>query len=151
MEDVKVLLAKAMKYCAYQERCTSEVEKKLRDWGANSQQIIQIQKQLEVERFVDNSRFARIYARSKFNGNKWGRAKIRMMLQQKGIEREAIDEALEQLPNEDYLETIRALIAKKKVKAENEYQRKQKIAAWLHGKGFEPDLIWKALDMEEFD
>ncbi|MFA8449900.1 MAG: regulatory protein RecX [Bacteroidales bacterium] len=149
MDNNKKLLAKAMKYCAYQERCSNDIKEKLVNWGAFPNDIDSIINQLIDEKFIDDQRFANSYVRSKFTYNKWGKKKIFVMLKQKGIDKEIAEQALNEINEEDYLQTVLNLIQKKTVKAENEFQRKQKVAAWLHSKGFEMDIIWKTLDMED--
>ncbi|MFA8299038.1 MAG: regulatory protein RecX [Hyphomicrobiales bacterium] len=152
MIDHKVLLSKAMKYCAYQERNTLEVKNKLSNWGATHSQIESILNQLKEEKFIDDLRYAEVYTRGKFRSNKWGFRKIELGLKQKQIAQELINEAQKQIHHEEYMDTLRYILHKKVVKAETEYQRKQKLATYALNKGFESHLIWQILgDIQGFE
>lgn len=139
---------KAMKYCAYQERCVFEVEQKLRDWGLEPTMVDEVIDDLVEQDFINEKRFTALYVRGKFSIKKWGRLKIRAELMKKSISIELIDPALERIDARGYQNTIKDLIRKKAetVKAENAYQKKSKIYYYLMSRGFEPQYIMKALD-----
>ena len=68
-------------------------------------------------------------------------------MMQKGINKEIIDEALEQTDEGVYrLRLIDILKTKSKtVKAETDFERKRKLAAYAMQKGFEASLVWEVL------
>ena len=72
--------ALAKQYCVEQERCQKEVFSKLISWGMNFDEADQVIASLISEGFINEQRYAKIYAKSKFNQNKWGRIKIRYSL-----------------------------------------------------------------------
>ena len=73
--------------------------------------------------------------------------KIRFHLIQKGIAKDLIDEALQQTDDEVYRQRlIDILKAKAKtVKAENDFEKRRKLAAYAMQKGFEGALVWEVL------
>ena len=74
---------KAEVYCLAAERCPSEVEAKLQQWGASPETSAHILEHLQKERFVDTARFCRAFVRDKYRFNQWGRMKIIQALRMK--------------------------------------------------------------------
>lgn len=149
-------LKKLQAYCAYQDRCHQEVRRKLLDLGIYGDDLEEIVADLITEQFLDEERFARAFARGKFRHKKWGKYKIKQHLKQKNISGYCLKKAMEEIDMEEYVETLEKLIAKKKgtIKAANDYVRKQKLAVFLIGKGYESSLIWTTisrLEKEEED
>ena len=144
MEQV---LDKMAKYCAYQERCVKDVMDKLRSYDIPQEAKDEILAYLLDNRFVDNKRFAKAFVKGKINQSGWGLNKIRFHLIQKGIDKEIIDEALEGTDEETYRQRLIEIlkIKAKTVKAENDFDKKRKLAAYAMQKGFEADLVWEAL------
>jgi regulatory protein len=141
-------LEKMMRFCAYQERSRWEIEQKIRPLGINRADTEWVLAQLENERFFDDARFAAQYVRGKFNGQKWGRLKIRLGLKQKGVDAGTAEEALSQLDDEQYRETLEGLLLKKKESLpadEEPFQQKAKLFRFATSKGFEPTWVEVAL------
>jgi len=145
--DPAQIVEKISRYCAYQERCSREVEQKLREWEVPAAKAEAIMKYLSEGGFLDDARFARTFAGSKFRLNKWGRLKIRFELKSRNIPDNIIAEAFKVIHEEDYLQTIRELILKKhqEIKAGKSLNIRQKIITFVNGKGYEFDLIAEAL------
>ena len=78
------------------------MREKLLTWGASNEESEEIIAYLIKERYVDNQRYANSYTKDKFRFNHWGKYKIGMMLRSKNIESEFIEEALEQIDEEEY-------------------------------------------------
>ena len=141
------VLDKMAKYCAYQERCVKDVKDKLKTFDIPQESKDEILDYLLDNRFVNDERFARSFVRGKVNQSGWGVNKIRFHLMQKGIDKDMIDEALGQTDEEVYKQKlIDILKAKAKtVKAETDFERKRKLAAFAMQKGFEGSLVWEVL------
>ena len=141
------VLDKMAKYCAYQERCVKDVKDKLKTYDIPQESKDEILDYLLDNRFVNDERFARSFVRGKVNQSGWGMNKIRFNLMQKGIDKDMIDEALGQTDEEVYKQKlIDILKAKAKtVKAETDFERKRKLAAFAMQKGFEGSLVWEVL------
>ena len=142
------LLHKLESYCAYQERCEKEVLEKLSKLGATAKQKAEVVASLIKSNYIDEQRFAEVYARGKFSFKNWGRIKIEFELRSRGISNNSIQEGLKEINSTDYLQVIAKLADSKKKSTleEDEYKLKEKIARYLYGKGFESDLIWKELN-----
>jgi len=140
-------LAKARKYCALQERCASEVKAKLFEWCGDDESGNEIISQLTKENFLSESRFANLFVRSKINQKRWGRLKIQFELQQRFIPAEIIQEALNDIDENQYLENLRYLKFKKEKETTgpDEFNREMKIKAYLATKGYEYEYINKVV------
>lgn len=139
------VLDKMAKYCAYQERCCSDVVTKLNTFHLPEKDKKDIISYLSDNRFFDDTRFAKAFVRGKINQNGWGINKIRFQLIKKGIDKDIINEALAEVNEDNYKQRLKQILSSKKVKAENEFQAKQKLAAYAIQKGFEPALVWETI------
>ncbi|MEI6173070.1 MAG: regulatory protein RecX [Bacteroidota bacterium] len=130
------------RYCAYQERCAWDAEKKLAEWKVPGGRISTLMKSLKDEGFIDDERFARTFVRGKFRINKWGRLKIGYELKGRKIPDIIIRSALLEISPEDYRKTVRELVLKKKseIKPGKNLNIREKIITFVIGKGFEFDL-----------
>ena len=138
---------KAMRFCAYQERCHQEVVEKLSELGVYGTDAELIISELIQENYLNEERFAKILAGSKFRVKSWGRIKIRQELKMRKVSEYCINEAMKEIEDTDYEKTLRKLIEVKSVtlKKGNPLQRNYKLAAYVIGKGFEPELVWEQI------
>lgn len=141
-------LQKLQHYCAYQDRCHSEVRSKLLDLGVYGDTLEEIMSELIIEKFLDEERFARSYARGKFNLKKWGRQRIIRELKMRKISPYCIKKAMTEIEQEDYVKALIDIL-EKKIKQysakDNEYIAKQKTAKYAHSRGYEIGLVWELL------
>jgi regulatory protein len=142
------LLNKASTYASRCEHCESEVREKLLIWGGTSEETDEIIAYLIEERYIDNQRYANSYAKDKFRFNHWGKYKISMMLRSKDIESETIEEALDQIDEEEYLEKLQQILRDKlrSLKYSSEYEKKGKLFKFAQSRGFESGAISKVID-----
>lgn len=138
---------KAEHYCAYQERCHSEVETKLLNLGLNADESADVLLHLIEHNFLNEERFAIAYAHGKHKVLGWGRKKIIYQLKAKRINNKLIELAVSNIPLDDYNHTLQNLIQKKDDTFKNmdKYQRSAKLTKYLVQKGFELDEILVAV------
>ena len=141
----KDYLDKAKRFCAYTERCTLETTTRLKQLGVPHSWIEPMIDELSNSGYIDDARFASIFARSKFNQNQWGKVKIANALTARNIAPEFISNALNELEEERYVATLEQLIEKKlkSSKELSDYQLKGKIIEYCLQKGYEYDLCLK--------
>ncbi len=141
------VLDKMAKYCAYQERCVKDVKDKLKTFDISEEEKTKILDYLLDNRFANDNRFAKAFVRGKVNQSGWGVNKIRFHLIQKGIDKDIIDEALGQTDNEVYRQRLIDILKTKSktIKANSDFEKKRKLAAYAMQKGFEGNLIWEVL------
>ena len=137
-------------YCAYQDRSSTDVRSKLKEWEISEEQTNLIMQELIIEGFLNDQRFASSYVSGKFRIKKWGRHKIKAQLRLKRISAELIEVALKEIDDEQYWGNLVYLTEKKckelSPKTDSEWNKRIKIARFLAQKGYENDLISDALD-----
>ena len=135
---------KAKHYCAYQERCHSEVKEKLYTLGLYKKEVEELMAALVEENYLNEERFAVQFAGGRFRIKRWGRVKIKYELKQKQVSDYCIKKALSSIDEKDYERTLQKLFTEKKKTSKSEknsFVRKRKISDYLMGKGFETDQI----------
>jgi regulatory protein len=141
-------LQKAKQYCAYQERCHSEVKEKLYSFGLYKNEVDELLSELISDNYLNEERFAIQFAGGKFRIKQWGRIKIKYALKQKQVSEYSIKKALKAIEENDYNKTLVKLFDQKlkTLKAEkNIFIKKRKLQDHLLQKGFETDLIQKLI------
>lgn len=143
-------LQKLKHYCAYQERCHSEVKEKLYNLGVWKKEHDEITATLIEEGYLNEERFAIAFAGGRFRIKQWGRVKIKYELKQKQVSEYSIKKALKQIDEEDYLKVLNKLAKEKYASLKNEQYliRKKKTMDYLIGKGFETELIKAAVEKD---
>lgn len=135
-------------YCAYQDRCHSEVRSKLialQCYGDDLEEAISM---LIEQNFLNEERFARSYVRGKFNSLKWGKNKIIQSLKFKQVSTYCINKGISEIDTSDYFNVILKLITSKWENLEkepNDWHRSQKVTRYMLQKGFEQSLIQEAI------
>ncbi len=138
------VLPKIKQYCAYQERCHSEVKQKLYLLGLYKKDVEQLMAQLIEKNYLNEERFAIQYAGGKFRMNQWGRVKIKYALRQKQVSEYSIKKALKEISETDYKKTLQKLAEQKlkTLKSEtNVFSKKKKLQDYLLQKGYEVKII----------
>jgi regulatory protein len=145
--DQTIAYDKAALLCSRSEKCSSEIVDKLKLWGLSADESESVIKKLISEKYLDNERFARAYAKDKFRFNRWGRQKIEYMLRAKHINQEIVKIALEEITDEGYADELLRLIADKEktIKAKDRYDKRNKLMRFAMGRGFESGKIYAVL------
>lgn len=139
-----------MDACSRREYCRMEISQKLKNWGAGPAISEKVLKELVHQKFIDHSRFTRAFVNDKLLFNHWGKVKLKFHLYHFQIEKEIVEEALQQIDESVYLSIIKAEIQKKQKSAlsGNSFEVNQKIAKAIINKGFEPNLVFKLLKID---
>lgn len=137
---------KATTICSRGETSSFDILEKLRKWGLEEPDAKQVIEHLKAEKYIDDERFARAYVKDKFRFNHWGRQKIAYMLSSKRIGKDIQQAAFEEIEEENYSnELVKLIKAKEKsVKAEDSYDKRNKLMRFALARGFETDQIFKA-------
>lgn len=141
---MQTALQKAKHYCAYQQRCHSELREKLYSFSLNKNEVEQILTQLIEENYLNEEHFAIAYAGGKFRMKQWGKEKIKQALKQKQVSDYCITKALNLINNSDYNKTFLLLADKKLKELKNEkniFIKKRKMQNYLLQKGFDSKMI----------
>ena len=143
-------LQKLKHFCAYQERCHSEVKEKLYSLGVWKKDHDEIIATLIEENYLNEERFAIAFAGGKFRIKQWGRVKIKYELKQKQVSDYSIKKALKQIDEEDYMKVLDKLAKEKyaSLKSEQWLVRKKKTMDYLLRRGFEMELVMGVVGKE---
>jgi regulatory protein len=146
-EYLKDALNKAASFCVYQERTKREVRDRLAKWEITGDDAELVINELMAQDYLNEARFATLFAGSKFRVKHWGKRKIRQELQQRGIGSEALDQAMRDIETDDYRATLSDLLAKKRrtLHDDNPMTVKQKLVRYAMSKGYESSLIFSVL------
>lgn len=133
--------------CARSEQCTHEVVEKLKKWGISPTDSARIIKTLKENRYIDDSRYANAYATDKLRFSGWGRRKIAIMLRNKRIPATYIQNALNLIDDNEYLNKATDVL-KSHCRNTDILQNRDEIIKLIRfgmQRGFEYDTIIKAI------
>lgn len=153
-------LAKAARLCSLSEKAPQEISDKLETWGLPSHLAEKVICRLKEDDFLNEERFAHAFVHDKFAYEHWGRVKIAYNLRSKGISDTIIEEAIEEVVDEEEYLTVLIDLVKSKMRgmalplAQND---RAKIYRFAQQRGFESRFVSLALknvginsDEEEF-
>lgn len=145
-EEEKIL-AKLKRFCAYRERCGYEVRQKLQQLGVPRGLVSDLLQTLQKEGYINEERYARLFAGGYFRQKKWGKRKIAAALRQKGVAEPYIRMGLQEINLSAYTQTLQRMAEKtwKQFVRESPEKRLAKTRASLIRKGFEPELVSRAV------
>ena len=138
---------KIRQYCGYSERCHYEVREKLFSMGLAKKDVEQILTKLIEEDYLNEERYAILFAGGHFRQKKWGKVKIEYALRQKRVSEPNIKRAMKEIIGEDYQAALQKLAETKwkTLKAEQYINREVKTTAFLLQKGYERSLIQQVI------
>lgn len=138
---------KAALLCSRSEKCTSEIQEKLKLFGLSVEESEPVIKKLVDEKYINDERFARAFVKDKFRFNHWGKQKIEYMLRAKKIDQEILELAFEEIEDEGYADELLKLLTDKAktIKAKDLYDKRNKLMRFAMGRGFESGKIYAAL------
>jgi len=145
IQDLKSIRKKIFQYCAYQERSTFQVLQKLKEYSLEIHEIEDIIAELKANRFLDDERYIKSFVRGKFRNCHWGKLKIEQELLMQNFDKESIQMALNEIEEDEYLETLENIAIKKLKSFSKDAYRVQKTTKFLLQKGYEIELVQKII------
>ena len=150
MDTADKILNNLRRQCSRREYCTADVLKKAeKALDGNHQQAVKVLNVLVEEKFVDDRRYAAAFARDKSSIAGWGAVKIRYMLSAKGISKDIISEALEEVDVRKADDRLRKLLENKDRSLKEDPQRKMKLLRFALGRGYSYDEVSAKLNVIE--
>ena len=133
--------------CSRREYCRKDVLKKvmtaLDGDAAKAEEVVG---KLVEERYVDDRRYAAAFARDKASIAGWGAAKIRYMLAAKGVDREIIASALEEVDVSRADARLEKLMENKARSLKDDPQRRMKLLRFGVGRGYGYEEVSSMID-----
>lgn len=150
MDTADKILNNLRRQCSRREYCTADVLKKAeKALDGDHQQAVKVLNVLVEEKFVDDRRYAAAFARDKSTIAGWGAVKIRYMLSAKGISKDIISEALEEVDVRKADDRLRKLLENKNRSLKEDPQRKMKLLRFALGRGYSYDEVSAILNVIE--
>jgi len=139
-KDVVYVTDRMRALCSRREYCTSDIKKKvLLTLEGNAEATAEVMQTLLDEKYIDDARYASAYARDKSGISGWGAAKIRYMLSAKGIARQVIDAALQEIDQSRADIRLEKLLENKYRSLKNDPQCRMKLLRFALGRGYSYD------------
>ena len=133
--------------CSRREYCRKDILKKvmtaLDGDAAKAEEVVG---KLVEERYVDDRRYAAAFARDKASIAGWGAAKIRYMLAAKGVDREIIASALEEIDVNRADARLEKLMENKARSLKEDPQRRIKLLRFGVGRGYAYEEVSSMID-----
>lgn len=133
--------------CSRREYCRKDILKKvmtaLDGDAAKAEEVVG---KLVEERYVDDRRYAAAFARDKASIAGWGAAKIRYMLAAKGVDREIIASALEEIDVNRADARLEKLMENKARSLKDDPQRRNKLLRFGMGRGYGYEEVSSVID-----
>ncbi|MAU30393.1 MAG: recombinase RecX [Flavobacteriaceae bacterium] len=145
-EDDKIIIEKIQSYCLYQERCVKEVKNKLFSLKTSSKSTNDIIEYLIHNDYLNQERYIKMFIQGKIRIKKWGRIKLKYELRLKGIDIKTINEHINQIKEEDYINYFNEFSTNKiKFLKGSMDQKKRSFINYFTYRGWENSLIYEKL------
>lgn len=123
--------------CSRREYCRADILKKAAAaLDGDMEQARNVVDALVEEKYVDDLRYASAFARDKSSLAGWGAIKIRYMLSHKGISKDVIDKALEDVDTIRLRERMEKLLENKYRSLKDDPQCRLKMLRFALGRGY---------------
>lgn len=145
-KDFESLKLRMAGLCARSEQCSGDIRTKLLKAGLPRDRAEELIGFLRRERFLDDARYARAFARDKARLGCWGPRKIRLHLGAKGVDGATASAAIAEVDAEDFVEGARKT-AEAKARSLDLTAREDiaKLYRHLLSRGFDSDLTARTI------
>ena len=140
----KEAFKKITQFCAYQERSHQQVKEKLYSFGLYKNEVEELISKLIEHNFLNEERYAEVFAGGKFRIKGWGKVKIKYELKNNQVSDYCIKVALASIDDSDYLSKAKKLMALKQKSLQSEkniFIKRKKVQLYLLQKGYESSII----------
>jgi regulatory protein len=135
----------AYRYLNRRERTTAEVRAHLERHRCEAEAIEAALALLQQDGYLDDARYARLFAEDKRTLEHWGSERIERSLRERGIERELAADALAASAGEDELERALSLLRRRFPEPPRERRERDRAIGVLVRKGYGSELAVDAL------
>lgn len=146
-EEMDKVTDRLRRLCSRREYCRADIVRKAADaLDGDRVKAEEIADKLVSERYVDDFRYASAFARDKSSISGWGAVKIRYALAAKGVAKDVISEALEEIDQAKSDARLEKLIENKYRTLKEDPQCRLKMIRFGLGRGYGYDEITTVLD-----
>ncbi|MCY9659108.1 RecX family transcriptional regulator [Paenibacillus chondroitinus] len=137
---------KALRAIGRRPHSSSELKRKLKESGYEPPIIEWVIEKLASQNYLNDEEFAKMWTDSRIISQKKGRNLVRQELQQKGIDKELVKHAMENINQEDEIAGAMKLAQTKWKQTSGEvFDKKRKTAAFLMRRGYTGAVVTKVL------
>ena len=133
--------------CSRREYCRSDIMKKvltaLDGDRAAAEKVLDV---LVAEKYIDEQRYASAFARDKASLAGWGGTKIRYMLASKGVPRDIVEHALEDIDDSKARMKLEKLMENKFRNLKDDPQCRLKMLRFGLGRGYAYEEVAEVID-----
>lgn len=148
MEEYSKVLNRLQNQCSKREYCSSDIYKKaLTAFEGDVEQAMKIVESLIADRFVDDLRYASAFAREKSRLSGWGPIKISYMLTGKGIPKDVVAKALEEVDEGEAERKMVSVLEARYKTLQGDPQEKFKLLKFGLSRGYDYDKIAPVVDV----
>ena len=134
--------------CSRREYCRSDIMKKvLKALEGDAEKAEKVIATLVEEKYLDELRYASAFARDKSSLAGWGETKIRYMLSSKGVPRDIISQALEEVDDSKARTRLEKLMENKYRSLKDDPQCRIKMLRFGLGRGYGYDEVTDVLNV----
>lgn len=138
--------------CSRREYCSRGILDLLRRKGVGEKDAEAVLERLRAERYVDDARYARAFARDKALLAGWGPRKIAYALSLKGIPEDVVQAALAEVGEDERFRRMEEVIRGKwrSVKAVTPQERRAKVLRFALSRGYDYASVMRILSCPEY-
>lgn len=141
------ILDKYRRLCSRREYCSTDLRNRiLRDAEGDGQLAGEVLAKLEDDKYFDDLRYCSAFARDKAFIAGWGKKKIAYMLAVKGIDKQTIAFALEEIEEDKADVRLEKLLAVKFMSLKNDPQWKMKLIRFAMGRGYDYEQLKRIVE-----
>lgn len=145
-DELQQAYLQGIRYLQRKPRTRHEVLIRLTQKGYEGEIIEQALQRLAYEKLLDDAVYAKQWAEQRVRSHKKGRLWVKHELQQKGVDKEKIIDAMEQIDGDQELQSAIAVGLRKWQNTKgNAQERRQKTMAFLMRRGYPGEIVRKAL------
>ena len=134
--------------CSRREYCRADIMKKVVSaLDGDREKAEKVMEILVAEKYIDEFRYASAFARDKSAISGWGETKIRYMLSSKGVPREIIDKALEEIDESKAMTRLEKLMENKYRSLKDDPQCRLKMLRFGLGRGYGYEEVSEVLEI----
>jgi regulatory protein len=125
-------------YCSYQERCATDVARKMQRLKIDKILFAEYLEKLQQHNYLNEDRYVKYFVSAHVK-KKWGRTKIKAALTAKKLSSELTKKYLDDIDEQGYDEQLQTIAHKKwnSLKAATANEKKTKMLRFLLSKGYE--------------
>lgn len=137
---------KAIRVIGRRPHSSSELKRKLKESGYEPPIIDWVIEKLASQKYLNDEEFAKMWTDSRIISQKKGRNLVRQELQQKGIDKEFVKHAMDNInPEDEIAGAMKIAQTKWKQTSGETFDKKRKTAAFLMRRGFTGAVVTKVL------